>query len=119
MMHNLCINSGTFMFFVNKLFLLKHLFEITILETKFNLCVRDINFKIYINLKYILLNLYFFELINKISTMTHLRVEIYLINKFKTNMLINMNVIKSKKIMIISICKNFKTLIIIQKKTYQ
>lgn len=54
----------------------------------------------------------------------HLRAKVYLINKFKTNMLINMNIINSKKIilnvnkktMTISICKNFKTPIIIQKK---
>ena len=112
----LCMNSETFMFLMNRAFLTKQLFHIMKHKITFNIKIKNIKLAIYDSSKYVILDLYMSEKCQKNSVTVHFKAKFHIINKIKINMLINMNVMKSKrinlnfenKIMIIFTCRNIK-----------
>ena len=121
---DLCLNSETFMFLINKNFLLKYKSDVIIRQIKSNIEMKNIEAKIHDSSEYVKLDLYIHETIKIESTIAHFKTEFHFINDLKTNVLINMNVMKfeniilnfEKKIMMISTCQKLKTLIAIQRK---
>lgn len=105
-------------------FSIKHLSKILICQIISSLKIRKIKTKMHKSSDYVIMELLFSKVIKKGSTITCLTTEFHLINNFKINILIDMNVIKSKDIvlncdkrfMIISTCDDIKVFISVQKK---
>lgn len=54
------------MLLINRVFLIKQLFEIVICQIKFIIKIKNIEIKIHDNFEYVIMNLYFFEnIVNK------------------------------------------------------
>lgn len=81
-----------------------------------NIKIKNTKIKIYDCFKYAILDLYIIEKHHEKIAITHVKTKFYLINDFKTKMFINMNILKSKKvifnfdnkIIIVSTCENMK-----------
>ena len=69
--------------------------------------IRDLNIQKHENYKYVICDIHMKDIKNNKSITSILRREIHLINNFKTNMLINNNVIDVENIVVDSIKKKF------------
>lgn len=122
--NELCVNNETFMSFANRKFVLEKLLETRIHKTFIKVNVRRIEAKFHDNFKYVYIDFYLFEEFKRQSSLAHIKTKIHLMNDLKINVLIEMNIMKSekitldfrKKVMIISTCDNFRTLISIKKR---
>ncbi len=119
--HDLCANSKTFMFLIDREFLEKNVSNVEVKKTEFNLKMREIEFKTHDTFEYCSLDLYFRESFKKKLTITHIRKEFHLMNVLNVNVLIDINVMRlekcilnfKRKIMIFFVCENTEVLIII------
>ena len=110
------MNSETFMSLINRAFLIKQLLYIIKHKTTFNIKIKNIKFAIHDNSKYVILNLYMSKKYQENSATAHFKTKFHIINEIKINMLIKINVMKSKrinlnfenKIIIIFTCKNIQ-----------
>ena len=124
MKHDFCMNNDTFMFFINRTFLKRHVSTTIIRQTIPSIKIKKIGFKIHDNFEYVIMNVYIFEKMNDNFFITHIKAKLHLMNELKTNIFVKINVKKSKnmilnfekKIFIIFICKNMEVLISIQRK---
>ena len=113
------------MFFIDRMFLKRHLPTIMIHQTVPPIKIRGIGSKIHDDFEYVIIDIYLPGKIDEKRNMTHIKTEFHLINKLKVNILIDMNVMRSenmilnfeKKIFIISTCQNMKIPIFIQRKS--
>jgi hypothetical protein len=119
--HEFCVDFKTFMSLINRKFLKKHCFETTVEEIKSKLEVWDIDSKTHDTFSYCSLDFYFREHVNDKSKITHIRKKFHLVNDLQINILIEMNIISSKKCilnfkttnMMFSFCDNIEILITI------
>ena len=118
------MNNDTFMSFIDRAFLKRHESMIAIQQTIPPIKIKGIDSKIHDNSEYVMMNIYVPEKMKKKPSIIHIKIELHLINELKTNILVNMNVMKSKnmilnfekKILIILTCKKMEVLISIQRK---
>ena len=109
---------------VNKEFLIKQLSNILIRRTAQSIKIRSIEVKVHDSFEYVEVDVYITKKITDDSDIEHLKIEFHLIDDFKINVLIEMNIMKleniifnfEKKIMVISTCENLEASISIQKK---
>ena len=120
----LCMNSETFMSLVDRAFLTKQLFHIVRHKTTSSIKIRGIESAIHDNSEYVILDLYMSGKYQENSATAHFKTEFHIVNDVKTNMLIEMNVMKSErinldfenKIMIISTCRDIQVSINFHRK---
>ena len=97
-MKNFYINIDCIMSLIDRKWLFKRLFNLIIQQIKKSIIVRDLKNWKHVNLKYFTVNFY----IQKIKfddeiAMTHIKRNVHLIDDLRTKMLINVNIIESKK----------------------
>ena len=86
------------MFFINRQYLSKISHD-KIKKINWFICVRNINSQKHDNSKYIKLNFYIQnKKIDELTAITHFKQKVYVINKLKIELFINMNIIKLKTI---------------------
>jgi hypothetical protein len=118
-LHEFCVDSRTFMFFVDRKFFTK--INVDIRRTSFRLEVRDIESKTHDTSKYFVLDLYFHDHSRNESRIAHIRKEFHLVNDLNVNMLIDINILRfekcimnfKRKIMIFFVYENTKVSITI------
>lgn len=123
-LNDLCVDNETFMSLMNRKFLRKRLSDIQIHSTVTKTNVRKIDTELHDTSNYVLLNLYLSEEFKKNAALTHFQIKVHLIDDLKTNVLIDMNIMRSeqmtldfhRKTMIISTCNDFTTSVTIKRK---
>jgi hypothetical protein len=95
--HDFCANFETFMSLIDRKFLEMNITRINIMKTKFNLKIRDIDSKTHDTSSYCALDLYFQKHVNDRSKIAHIRDEFHLVDDLQVNVLIEMNIMSSKK----------------------
>jgi hypothetical protein len=117
--YELCADSETFMFLIDRKFLERIVSDSYIMKTNFNLNVRSIEFKTHDTSSYCALELYFREYVNEQTKLAHIHDEFHLVDDLQINVLIDMNIMSSEKrilnfkikTMIFSICENIEIFI--------
>ena len=76
------------------------MFHIIKRKTTFSIKIKNIKIKIHDNFEYVFLNLFFQEKRHGEPAMTHVKKKFHLVNDLKIKMFINMNVMKSERVML-------------------
>jgi hypothetical protein len=97
--HDFCADSRIFMFLIDREFLEKNVSDKDIKRTQFKLKMRDIEFKIHDTFAYCNLDLYCQKIFEdqQQSKLTHITDEFHLVNDLQINVLIEINIMSSKK----------------------
>jgi hypothetical protein len=119
--HELCVDSRIFMSLIDRKFLKRNASQILIKKTISDLKIRDIESKVHDTSTYCSLDLYFQRRFkNQLhSQIAHITEEFHLVNDLQTNVLIDMNIMSSKKCilnfrnrnMIFFSCQNIEILV--------
>ncbi len=117
--HDFCADSSIFMFLVNRKFLEQFALKTKVNKMKSKLEVKNIDSKIHGISSYCQLDLYFREQFKNNLKIAHIKDEFHLVENFNANVLIDINIMKSKKYifdfkiknMIFSSCEDIKILI--------
>jgi hypothetical protein len=97
--HELCVDSRIFMFLIDRKFLKRNVSQIFIKKTISDLKIKDIESKVHDTSTYCSLDLYFQRRFkNQLhSQIIHITEEFHLVNDLQINVLIDMNIMSSKK----------------------
>ena len=109
---------------INRKFLTVKCFNVLVLIMTSSSNVRKIEIKLHDIFFYVLLNFFVFETTEKSSILTHFIGEMHLMNDFKINVFIEINIMKSKKMKLnfennsltIITCESFKVSIQMKKQ---
>ena len=122
--HELCMNSGTFIFLIDRKFIANQTPHAIKHVISSNIKIRNIDSKIHDSSEYVILDFYFKEKCHKETAVTHVKTEFHFVDELKIKILININVMNSKQmsfnfdsnILMISICQNMKISISFHRK---
>ena len=123
--HDFCMNNEISMSLIDKEFLANQQPNHTIHKIISVIKIREIRAKIHDNFEYTVMDLYLSDKTKNELITVRLKIELHVINDFKANVLIEMDVMKSKnmimnfdkKIFTISICQNMKVPLTIKRKS--
>ena len=93
---SVCLDIKCIMSLINRVFLWKHLFKIIVIKTVSKITVCEIGSQTHKCQKYVCLNIYLSNKLNEKAVVVHIMHNVYLMNNFQTNLLINMNIIESE-----------------------
>ena len=96
----LCADNNTFMLLINKRFILKKCLDMIIRKIFTSIQIREISDQIDDISKYVVMNLYIFDIVKKIRILTHLKIEMHLINNLKINILLKIDVLIFEKMIL-------------------
>ena len=99
---SVCLDTECIMSLINRVFLQKHLSEIIVIKTASKITMCGIGSQMHKCQKYIYLNIYLSNKLNEKAVVTHIVHNVHLVNNLQTNLLININIIESKQISMMS-----------------